>query len=130
MDIKTFREIVRNSKCNYETTEPCVEGLAWLKKETRGCKNTDEFFEKMKKVKSQCRYNNSYLEECTSPHGYLIYIFKYSLDWTEVAEYVHGFTFDSCSASYHLFLNQHFGVSDTAQISIPDLCDALKRAFH
>jgi len=129
MDIRTFRKIVRDTRA-YSDMKPCKEGIRWLMKMTRGLKNTDQFFEKCKTVENERYYEYGCLKYAGCPHGYLIYIFKYCLDWTAEKTDVFGFKFDSCGENYHKFLEEHFNVKYTAEIPIPVLCDALKRAFH
>lgn len=74
-------------------------------------------------------YDHTCLRDSCSPHGYLIYIFKYCMDWSEIG-FIMGFGMDGGGEEYMEFIKKHFNREYTSQIPIPELCDALKRAFH
>jgi hypothetical protein len=134
LKIADFKQIVKDSRPY--GSPPCSEGWKWLLKETRGCKDTDEFFDKCKEIEAQLwrpyfaekPENKVQIMTSITPHGYLNYIFKYCLDWGKMNPM--GFCSEhGSSTSYLKFIKKNFNVVSTAQIPIPELCDALKRAF-
>lgn len=138
MDIETFKEIVAFGEGNGEPLEPsflrpCPEGWAWLLGIAKDCKNTDQFFDKCKKlVKADETYENHdgshSIRNILSPHAYLMYMFKFSLDWEGIGK-PFGYSLDCGDEGYERFISEHWGVTETIFIPIPKLCDALKRAF-
>jgi hypothetical protein len=134
LNIVDFKKIVKDSRPY--GSPPCSEGWKWLLKETKGCKDTDEFFDKCKEIEARLwrpywadRIENKVqVVSSMTPHGYLNYIFKYCLDWGKM--HPAGFSSEQgSSTSYLNFVKKHFKVNSTAEIPIPELCDALKRAF-
>jgi hypothetical protein len=51
------------------------------------------------------------------------------MDWSEIG-FIMGFGMDGGGEEYMEFIKKHFNREYTSQIPIPELCDALKRAFH
>lgn len=112
MKIEKLTEIIMS-------TNPCLSGLCWYKDLSEGCKTSTEFFNKCKKQnysKDGCAY---------SPHGYLRYIFYKCINWSEFGNE----EFLYCQYNASRFLYENFKVYNYFMIPIPDLCDALKRAF-
>lgn len=112
MKIEKLTEIIMS-------TGPCGKGLRWYKDLSKGCKTSTEFFNKCKKQ------NYSEDGSCYLPHEYLRYIFYKCIDWTEFGHE----NLLECEDNAYKFLYENFKTYDYISIPIPDLCDALKRAF-
>lgn len=126
MKIETFIQIVKNTRT--DLGKPCPDGMKWLLKNTKKHLTTDTFFASCKSINSTTfRWNIS------DPHSYLLYIFKYCLDWTGIVEKYNlgnlGYTHDIGDTGFSSFIKKHFNVDFSSEIPIPILCDALKRAF-
>ena len=133
MDIKTFKKIIKEETKCYAGISPCKEGIKWLDDFSKNCKNTDQFFDKCKKIENKNQLwdnrHDIFFIIISTQHSYLVYIFKYSLDWTEIGMPV-GYAFDNHSSEEYLeFIKKNFQVNSCNHIPIPELCEALKRAF-
>ena len=106
-----FISIIRNNN-------PCKEGLRWLSKASKGHKTTTTFFRSLK--------NTEYNQWCYSQHGYIKWIFFICLDWTEVCGQEHACWSHN---GYSKFMKKTFGVKYSFDVPVPDLCEALMRAF-
>ena len=112
---------------------PCHEGMKWYEEVTRSHATTTTFFKSLKKIKKAAVINpdasfNKY--QHYSPHGYLVYMFRMMLDWSEVDSDIMYYSKHMNSTQYRKFIKKHFNVENDFDISIPKLCDALTRAFE
>lgn len=115
------------------TTRPCHEGLKWYEEVSRGHSCTTTFFKSLKKIKKAAQINpespmNPY--QNYSHHAYLVYMFRRMLDWSAVSTDIDDYSHCMYDAKYRLFIKKHFKVEHDFEIPIPELCDALTRAFE
>ncbi len=126
MKIETFIQIVKSTRT--DLGKPCPDGMRWLLKNTKGHLTTNTFFDSCKSIK-----DSKVPWFITDDHSYLLYIFKYCLDWTGIVEGYNlgslGYSPDTGDTGFRSFIQKHFNVTYSYQIPIPILCDALKRAF-
>jgi len=125
MKMEDYRELVKS-------THPCDEGWKWFLEAIANHKTTDTFFDSFvntekAEIINPGSFYNPYLHY--NQHGYLIYMFRMTLDWAGVTDdniYYNNFTYDD---DYRGFISKHFGSVFDFDIPIPMLINMLKDAF-